>query len=94
MARVSMKLHKIDMIKTYTCLASALVEVVLLWVLDFDVVILLVTWGVEVLEDVFEVVGDAVPAPRLAFVAVTTIGNLAEQKLAASGTPARGFNRP
>lgn len=50
---------------------------------------------VRVVED-FDAVDDVEDATdRFVFVAVTvtTVGNFAEQKLAASGTPARGFKR-
>lgn len=91
------------MMGTYCCLLSALVDVVVVLVLvtrlstatdtadDFD--------DVEAVEVIVEVEEDVLlVATRFTFgavaVAVTTVANLAEQKLAASGTPARGFNRP
>ena len=40
------------------------------------------------------VVGVAAAAARFVLLAVTTVGNFAEQNLPASGTPARGFRSP
>lgn len=76
------------MMKTYTCLASALLDVVVVLVLvacDFATAAAVEVCDAEVV---------VVDTTRFTFVAVTTVGNLAEQKLAASGTPARGFSRP
>ena len=42
----------------------------------------------------FLVVEELLFTARFVFDAVTTVGNFAEQKAAASGTLARGFNNP
>lgn len=90
-----MALHRTGTIKTYTCLVSILVDVVVVLVLvAWDFATAAATEAVDDFDDVEVCEEDVVDTARFTFVTVTTVGNLAEQKLAASGTPARGFNRP